>query len=67
MPLLQSIALAAAHAETDDFALAAAWQAKALEMNGKVFSEIENPDAEIKSAQSRLEEYKAGKPWRDPE
>ena len=58
-------ALAAAHAETGDFALAAAWQAKALEMNGKVFLAI--LDAEIKSAQSRLEEYKAGKPWRDPE
>jgi tetratricopeptide (TPR) repeat protein len=58
-------ALAAAHAETGDFALAVAWQAKALEMNGKVFREI--PDAEIKSAESRLEVYKAGKPWRDSE
>ncbi len=56
-------ALAAAHAETGDFKLATAWQAKALEMNGKAFREI--PDADIKSAQSRLEMYKAGKPWRD--
>ena len=42
-----------------------AWQAKALEMNGRAFHEI--PDAEIKLAESRLEVYKAGKPWRDPE
>jgi tetratricopeptide (TPR) repeat protein len=58
-------ALAAAYAETGDFALAAAWQAKVLEMRGKVF--IKSRDTEIKSAELRLAEYKADKPWRDPE
>jgi len=57
-------ALAAAHAESGDFEPAVTWQAKALEMNGKALS---ISDTEIKSAESRLELYKAGKPWRDPE
>lgn len=58
-------ALAAAHAESGDFELAADWQAKCLEMaKTGVFVRT---DEDIKRAETRLAEYQAGKPWRDVE
>jgi tetratricopeptide (TPR) repeat protein len=49
--------LAAAYAETGEFEQAIKWQEKALE--------VSTPDYDKTAAQSRLELYKAGKPYRD--
>jgi tetratricopeptide (TPR) repeat protein len=58
-------ALAAAYAESGDFELAAAWQSKCLEMaKAAVF---DRTDEDVKLAEARLAEYKAGKPWRSAE
>jgi len=55
--------LAAAHAEAGDFALAAAWQAKAIELMQRA---SEKPSAtDQKRSEERLELYRAGKPYRE--
>ncbi len=53
-------ALAAAHAEAGDFKLAAAWQAKAIELTRQ---ETKKPD--LKLPQMRLKLYESGKPYRE--
>jgi tetratricopeptide (TPR) repeat protein len=55
--------LAAAHAEAGDFALAAAWQAKAIEL---MQQEGQKPSAaDLKRSEERLELYRSGKPYRE--
>lgn len=57
--------LAAAYAEAGEFAQAIHWQTKAIEIETPDYIEIETPDYDMPAAESLLEFYKAGKPYRE--